>query len=165
MVSAALEGADIDAVLSGGGAVTLYSDNEYMSADLDFVTSERNKTIAPVLESLGFQLKNRCFVHPATRFIVEFPPGPLAFGNRYVDNDQATTLETEHGPVRIITPTQCVMDRLSWFVHGGDLQSRDQALMVARRHQIDWDELFAWSRKEGIAENLIHEVREEAEGS
>lgn len=38
IVSQALAQAGIDAVLSGGGTVAQYSENEYMSADLDFVT-------------------------------------------------------------------------------------------------------------------------------
>ena len=36
LVSEALEKVGIPAVLSGGGAVTQYSENEYMTTDLDF---------------------------------------------------------------------------------------------------------------------------------
>lgn len=43
LVCEALEHAGIDVVLSGGGAVILYSENEYMSTDLDFITTERKK--------------------------------------------------------------------------------------------------------------------------
>ena len=39
LVSQALEAAGIDATLSGGGAVSIYSANLYQSRDLDFVTS------------------------------------------------------------------------------------------------------------------------------
>jgi hypothetical protein len=39
IISEALEAAGIIATLSGGGAVSIYSDNQYMSHDLDFVTS------------------------------------------------------------------------------------------------------------------------------
>jgi hypothetical protein len=38
IVSEALEKNGIHAVLGGGGAVTQYSENEYMSTDLDFIT-------------------------------------------------------------------------------------------------------------------------------
>ena len=41
LVSEALESAGIPAVLSGGGAVSHYSHNEYMTTDLDFVSNER----------------------------------------------------------------------------------------------------------------------------
>ena len=39
IVSAALEDSPITATLSGGAAVTIFSDNAYESADLDFATS------------------------------------------------------------------------------------------------------------------------------
>lgn len=49
LISQALEQAGITATLSGGGAVTLYSENEYQSLDLDFVTRARNDAIAKAL--------------------------------------------------------------------------------------------------------------------
>ena len=100
LVSQALQSAGVDAVLGGGGAVTQYSDNEYMTTDLDFVTIERNKRITPILAEFGFKPRGREYAHPKSRFFVEFPPGPLSFGDRYVDNNEATFLETQYGPMR-----------------------------------------------------------------
>ena len=54
LVSETLESAGVDAVLSGGGAVSQYSNNEYESADLDFITTERNRVIVPIVATLGF---------------------------------------------------------------------------------------------------------------
>ena len=45
IVSGVLKDAKITATLSDGAAVTIYSDNAYESADLDFVSSESNKVI------------------------------------------------------------------------------------------------------------------------
>lgn len=163
LVSEALEKAGIPAVLGGGGAVTLYSDNEYMSTDLDFITVERNKVIAPVVAALGFKQRGKDFLHPESRFFLEFPPGPLSFGDRYVDSSQASTLATPYGSLRIITPTQCVMDRLAWYVHGNDPQARDQAIMVARRQTIDWNDIAEWAKSEGMDSWLVGEIRTEAE--
>lgn len=115
LVSEALEAAGIPAVLSGGAAVTFYSDNVYISADLDFVTVARNKVIAPVLARLGFLPTGKDFQHEDSEFFVEFPPGPLSFGDRYIDTSETAVLETQYGRLRIITPTQCVMDRLTWY--------------------------------------------------
>jgi hypothetical protein len=162
LVSQALDEAKIDVVLSGGGAVTLYSENEYMSTDLDFITTERKKRIAPVVAKLGFVPRGREYEHPESRFFIEFPSGPLAFGDRYVDNNEATTIKTKHGAIRIITPTQSVMDRIAWFVHGRDRQSRDQAIMVAKRQEILWDEIFEWAKAEGIEEEVIQLIMKEA---
>lgn len=163
LVCEALERANIDAILSGGGAVTLYSNNEYMSTDLDFITTERRKRITPIVAELGFQPRGREYVHPESRFFIEFPNGPLAFGDRYVDNSEATTLHTKYGTVRIITPTQSVMDRLAWFVHGRDQQSREQAILVARQQQVDWDDVFEWAASEGIDSSIIREIHDAAE--
>ena len=55
IVSDALESAGITATLSGGSAVTIYSNNQYLSRDLDFVTSAMIVDLKPVLEGLGFE--------------------------------------------------------------------------------------------------------------
>lgn len=161
LVSEALEAAGIPAVLGGGGAVSQYSDNEYMTADLDFITVERNKVIAKVIANLGFTPKGKDFHHPQSRYFLEFPPGPLSFGDRYVETTETTRLKTPFGLLRIITPTQCVLDRLAWYVHGNDLQARDQALKVARRQSIDWDDVYAWAENERVDVKVIDEIRHE----
>ena len=163
LVSGALSEAGIDAVLSGGGAVTFYSKNEYMSTDLDFITSERKKRIVPIVEKLGFEVtEGKDFYHPHSKFFIEFPAGPLAFGSKYIDNTTAATLETEFGPVRIITPTQSVMDRLAWVAHVNDLQSKEQAVLVAKHQEIDWEEIFEWADTEQIDRALISEIQKKA---
>ncbi|MEM8767712.1 MAG: hypothetical protein AAGE43_09735, partial [Pseudomonadota bacterium] len=89
LVSQALEDAGISATLSGGGAVSVYSNNEYQSRDLDFVTSEGLESIDAAIEHLGFYRTNkhaRQFDHPESKWYLEFPPGPLAFGFMVVDH-------------------------------------------------------------------------------
>ncbi len=51
--------------------------------------------------------------------------------------------------LRILTPTLCVMDRLAGFYHWNDRQNLDQAVMVAKLHQIDFEKVKLWSKKEG----------------
>lgn len=157
IVSQALERASIKATLSGGGAVVLYSHNEYESCDLDFVTNAANAAIAEAVEPLGFRrvAGARQFEHPETNYYLEFPPGPLAFGETVISDDEAVTLQTKFGPLRIVTPTQSVMDRLSAYVHWNDNQSFDQAVMVALRQSIDWEELYVWARREGIGDAFV----------
>lgn len=159
LVSEALVDAQIPAVLGGGGAVTQYSNNEYISNDLDFITVARNKVIAPVVARLGFQPQGKDFVHPDSRIFIEFPPGPLSFGDRYIDHSETTILDTKFGKLRIITPTQCVMDRLSWFIHQNDKQAREQAIMVAIQQEIDWDNVRSWAEAEGANIALVDEIQ------
>ena len=54
IVSDALRTAGIAATLSGGGAVSIYTNNEYQSKDLDFVTAAMLADLAPILNDLGF---------------------------------------------------------------------------------------------------------------
>ena len=130
IVSDALEQAGIIATLSGGAAVTIYSNNAYESADLDFVTSESNKIIKKTIEKLGFRQSagSRMFEHPETNWYIEFPPGPLGFGDTYVDQAKLPMLGTKYGPVRVITPTLCILDRLA--AHNGTHLS---AMMIVWR--------------------------------
>ena len=47
----------IEAVLTGGAVVTIYSENEYQSNDLDFISTAREKLIDGAMKSLGFARK------------------------------------------------------------------------------------------------------------
>lgn len=155
IVSEALEAAGIVATLSGGGAVAIYADNRYVSKDLDFVTTALLAELKPVLEPLGFVHSGSprllVFEHPATTWYLEFPPAPLGFGGTYVDATTIGALSTAAGKIRVITPTHSVMDRLIAAVSWQDPQSLDQALLVARNQEINWNELDAWVVAEGIS--------------
>ncbi len=161
LVSQALGQAGIAATLSGGAAVSIYTENEYESYDLDFVTSERNAVIAKAITPLGFRLESgtREFSHPDTDFFVEFPPGPLAFGETVVSDEDAATIQTRFGPLRVVTPTQSVMDRLSAYVAWNDHQALDQAGMIVARQPIDWLALYAWGKREGMAEAVLDRLK------
>ncbi len=120
--------------------------------------------IAEAIEPLGFRRTpgSRQFEHPEAPYYVEFPPGPLAFGETVVPESSVLTLQTEFGPVRIITPTQSVMDRLAAYLHWNDNQALDQAVMVASRQHVDWPELYEWARREGAEAVLIDRLKSKA---
>ena len=164
LVSQALEAAGIVAVLSGGAAVTIYSDNKYESVDLDFITSARNVAIAKALEPLGFVYASgkKDLVHPNTEYCIEFPPGPLAFGDTLAVESDATVLATPFGALRIVTPTQSVMDRLAHYVAWKDNQTFDQAAMVASRCEIDWAQVERWAEREGAPASLVERLQARA---
>jgi hypothetical protein len=164
LVSQTLEKAGIKATLSGGGAVSVYTHNRYQSSDLDFVTAARRDALRAALRPLGFipATDLRHFTHPGTALFLEFPAGPLEFGDRVVHHDEIPRLETPWGPLRVITPTQCVMDRLAAYRHWRDRQSWDQAVMVAARQTIEYDELVAYAESEGADSSDISRLREQA---
>lgn len=163
LISSALEKAGISATLSGGAVVSIYSANEYQSKDLDFVTAAQLSTLKPVLEELGFvhtgvpRLSQ--FVHPDVDWFVEFPPTPIAFGHLYVRHEDCALLETSAGTLRLITPTQSVMDRLAAAIAWNDPQSWDQAVMVAAHQPVDWISLESWFKAEGAPEREFRRFR------
>ena len=154
IISQELEAKGIVATLSGGAAVSMYTNNRYQSYDLDFVSSAATAKLANAVHDLGFVATagKRLFAHPLTPWLLEFPAGPLGFGARVVDASGIEAIDTPFGPLRVITPTLCVMDRLAAFVHWRDRQCYEQATWVALNHAIDWSDLQAWAFEEGMAE-------------
>ncbi len=156
IISDALERAGIVATLSGGAAVGIYTDNQYESEDLDFVTVSLVAELESALSPLGFkrtgQPRLSVFEHPATRWYVEFPPAPLSFGGTYIDPSHCASMKTRRGHLRIITPTQSIMDRLIAAAAWNEPQSLEQALLVAQHQyeKIDWEELDGWVSNEEI---------------
>lgn len=121
-VQSHLQKHQIDVVLSGGAAVGYYSRNKYISVDLDLVNtlSTPRKFLVQAMGEIGFSEENRYFIHPETKFMIEFPPGPLSIGAEPVI--RIDLIEVSSGLLRIISATDCVKDRLSAFYHWGDRQ-------------------------------------------
>ena len=104
------------------------------------------------MQAIGFREETRYFRHPDSPHVIEFPPGPLAIGGHPVGRVEEMRLAT--GRLRIISPTDCVKDRLAAYFHWGDLQSLHQALQVARRRKVNLQEVRTWSRAEGTLREL-----------
>lgn len=161
-IGAGLQKHNIPVVLSGGSCVSIYSQEKYVSMDLDFINQAFTKRtrIKTAMESLGFHEENRYFKHPDTKFLVEFPPGPLGVGEEPVK--QIDEITTDTGVLRIISPTDCVKDRLSWFYHSNDLQCLEQAILVADSNSVDVKEIERWSKAEGMS-RLFERIRNRLE--
>ncbi len=99
------------------------------------------------MEDLGFHEENRYFRHPDSDLLVEFPPGPLGVGDEQVK--QVDEIETPTGILRIISPTDCIKDRLAWFYHDNNHQCLQQAVLVAQENPVDLHEIERWSTREG----------------
>ena len=53
IVGKILKDANIDAVLTGGAVVSIYTDNKYQSFDLDFITYSSYKELEKAFKELG----------------------------------------------------------------------------------------------------------------
>ncbi len=146
----------IDVVLSGGACVSIYSDGKYISKDLDLIDiyfGKRSK-IRKAMQEIGFSEEGRHFIHPDTDFFVEFPAGPLSVGEEPVKQVDEHKLDT--GILRIISPTDCVKDRLAAYYHWNDAQSLEQAILVAQAKKVDLKEIERWSKVEQKLKEFKH---------
>jgi hypothetical protein len=150
-VCTALGDAGIKVTLTGGACVAIWTDGQYMSKDLDFVEQGTvpRRELRAVLVRLGFSEDSRYFTHPDTEYVIEFPSGPFAVGNEPVKAILERVSAT--GVLRLLSPSDCVKDRLAAFFHWSDQQALRQAVMVARMQPIDFDEVRRWSTAEGMA--------------
>lgn len=141
----------IDMVLSGGACVSIYSRNRYESMDLDMIHTSlikpKRRLISHAMAELGFTEAGRYFKHRDTDLFIEFPAGPPAVGEEPVQKIE--TLRVATGLLKLISPTDCVKDRLAGFYHGRDLQCLDQAVLVAQENPINIHEIERWSKGEG----------------
>jgi hypothetical protein len=163
-ISSYLKRNDIDVVLSGGGSVSIYTKNKYASLDLDFIEygSVANRKLKRVLQEIGFYRENRYFKSSETDVFLEFPSGPLSVGREPVK--EVITLKFSTGELRIISPTDCVKDRLVAYYHWGDRQSLEQAVLVAKDNQVNLEELERWSKGEGKLA-VFKKIRQRLEGN
>ena len=149
LVCSALEEKNIEVVLSGGSCVEIYSRGDYTSLDIDLI-NRYNDTffkIKSVMESLGFTEEGKYFVYEGTSFYIEFPSGPLGLGDAHVD--KIVELPTKYGTLKLLTPTDCIKDRLAAYYHWDDSQSLTQAIWVAQKNEVNLKELKKWSKNEG----------------
>jgi hypothetical protein len=146
LVCSTLDAHGISVVLSGGAVVSIYSDAEYVSYDLDFIPLGLARKVDGAMQSLGFEKRQRHWTHPRSRYWVEFPPGPVAIGEETIRT--FAERETRTGSLRLLAPTECVMDRLAWYIHDADTQCLEQAVRVATLHPIDLKRIGRWARGE-----------------
>jgi hypothetical protein len=139
----------IDVVLSGGATVSLYSSNQYVSKDVDLINVQfiKRSKVKAAMEKIGFQEQGRYFSHSESKFLVEFPDGPLSVGEEPVKKVDEVQLST--GLLRVISPTDCVKDRLCAFYFWNDQQGLAQAILVTKNQMVDLDEIKRWSQVEG----------------
>ena len=164
-----LESEGTQVVLTGGSCVSIYSEEAYVSRDIDFVdvSYASGRKIKQVLKALGFMpptAGRRYYEHADCEYSVEFPSAPLAIGSQQIPFDETTELQTGKGALRLLSPTDCVKDRLSHYCHWHDFQGMEQALLVARRQPVDLVEIRRWLVSEGF-EYVDREFRQRLSGA
>lgn len=139
----------INVVLSGGASAGVYSAGEYTSKDLDMVREygAGRRAIGDALREIGFEEQpGKYFKHTDSKQLLEFLGGPAMVGSEQVK--QIDTIEYPTGELRIISPTDCVKDRLAAYFYFDDRPGLEQAVMVAKANEVDLDEVERWSGSE-----------------
>ncbi|MEM6545432.1 MAG: hypothetical protein AAF680_11035 [Pseudomonadota bacterium] len=166
LVCETLENYGIAAVLTGGSCVSVWTNNEYASNDLDFIVLglASNKRLAKILSTIGFERRTsspRYFEHAETHLVVEFPSGPLMVGDQQIHNERIDQRTTDVGVLRLLSPTDCIKDRLAAYYYWKDEQCLDQALMVTESQTVNWEDLRHWHEAEELVDRFA-EFREKA---
>lgn len=153
----------IDSVLVGGSVVSIYSEGAYQSGDLDIVIqSFFSKDMSQIMAEIGFLKRSQGeYIHPkCDHLFIEFVKPPLSIGDDYKIEPQEQLVEDK--VIKILSPTDCVRDRLASYIFWNARECLDQAILVAKKQPIDLKKVETWCRKEG-GENQFKEFKEKLE--
>jgi hypothetical protein len=153
-VCTALHRTGYTVVMTGGSAATFYAPRAYLSGDIDFVITLKGAGGEDALARLGYHRKGDYYVHSSSRFSLEFPPGPLAIGDDFVDSWK--TFHRKRQLLHVLSPTDACRDRLASFLFWNDFRGLQQALDVcqAQRRKVDLDVVRTWCLRERQAEKF-----------
>lgn len=149
-VASHLKSNGIDTILVGGAVVSIYSEGIYKSGDLDLVLGSLfTKGLETAMNQIGFKKHGRHYIHPDCKHLfVEFPGSlPLGIGSDY--SIEPVEVINQQVKIKILSPTDCVKDRLASFIFFSDRDGLDQALLVAKNKSVDMQSIETWCEKEG----------------
>ncbi|WP_367899184.1 hypothetical protein AB3N61_18430 [Leptospira sp. WS58.C1] len=142
----------VDSVLVGGAVVSVYSDGIYKSGDLDIVYTSYNssiwETIQRVMTNLGFKKVTRHFIHPeCDHLFIEYASPPLSIGEDYQIIPDVKRVSGKM--IKILSPTDCIKDRLASYIYFNARECLEQAILVAKRQSFNLKEIKRWCDSEG----------------
>jgi hypothetical protein len=146
---------DIDVVLVGGLAVEFYSENVYLTKDIDMVDTSyaRPSKLHKAMAEIGFEKMGRIFANPSTDITVEFPSPPISVGDELVT--ETTTMATPAGDLPILVARDVIKDRIAAYIHWRDKPSLVQALAVIIKYPEEIEAVAAFCKKEGSEESML----------
>jgi hypothetical protein len=162
-ISAKLSEHGIRAVLCGGSCVAIYAEGRYVTRDFDFVlrSSYADSEVAAALAEVGYRPDpsvSGAFTNPAEEMIVDIRPAPPSLGDEPIGEPAA--LAAGRYRLVLLSPTDCVKDRLTHFFYYRDRQGREQAILVCLAQRVNMREVGRWSRAEGQGSGFAEFRRE-----
>jgi hypothetical protein len=159
-ICTALAKRDLQVLLVGGSAATYYAPKAYQSNDADFVAvfnvnRVREAEVVATMVELGYQLNGNTFEHTGgSPFTIEFPKGPPMVGGEAIRIFE--TVERGDEVLYVISPTDCVKDRLAQYYFWNDRTALRAAVAVTSEQQdrVDMSRIKDWSSREGEFEKF-----------
>ncbi len=147
-----LEGEGVSSVLVGGAVMSIYTEGSYRSGDLDMITDDLGRSLLPVaLTKIGFTSgKFRHDKHPECDYLsLEFPRGPVELGEQFTVIPTEISVGTRK--IELLSPTDCVKDRLAGYIHWKCNDAFNQPVLVFKKQgeRINMIDLAKWCRGEG----------------
>lgn len=159
IVSEHLSEKKISSVLTGGTVVSVYTDNKYESKDLDFISPHEHKELLKVMAEIEFTPdpgSKKNLKHSKCPITIEFPATTVILGGKY---EQVDHEEEVHGVmVRMLSPTQSVMDRLAGFIAWKDPQNLDQAVWICEQQPVNFEKVKKWAKDEGASQDQLERI-------
>lgn len=131
-VAVHLESEEIGITLVGGGAATIYSKGKYISGDLDFVLDSmfiKHNQVEQKLKKIGFIKDGVIYRHPDCKFTLEYKSPPIEIGED--SRVEPEIIDQDGVSIKILTPTDCIKDRLNKYHLYKDYEAFDAAVSVA----------------------------------
>ena len=145
--------AGINTVLVGGAVVSIYTKGIFVSGDLDLVLQNYQvdeNTFQKVLQNIGFEKYStrNYYKHPKCDDIfIEFMSPPVSIGEDY--NIKPDEIKIDGTVIKILSPTDCIKDRLASYIYFNARECFEQAILVAKEQLFDIKSVEKWCRKEG----------------
>jgi hypothetical protein len=112
------------------------------------VNDRDRSSIEESLFALGFNRSGRHYQHPRCRHLfIEFLHPPVSIGSDYRIEPQE--VRAEDTIIKILSPTDCVRDRLASYIYFNARECLGQAVLVAARTTVDERVVELWCEKEG----------------
>lgn len=155
-IASYLESKNYGVTLVGGGVATIYSKGKYASGDLDFVLDSlfTHKEFKKAMADLGFENKTRVYSRSDCPFTIDVSTPPIEIGE-----DGTPEIATQFfagQTIKILSPTECIKDRLNKAFQWKDDQAYQAALAVAKECNFNISKLEKF-----CIENKMQEIFDE----
>ena len=149
IITKLLESENIRPIVVGGLSVNLYTQNNYATRDIDFVSDGFEK-ISRILSSLGFEKDGRHFYHADIEVAIEIP-------SSYLDGDYDKVVKVEIDNdkyIYLISIEDIIHDRLKAAVHWSSLEDREWGFKLLTGNFNDVDLAYLYNKLETVPEQL-----------